>query len=140
MACAIPDPESGEVVITGGVHTGARVSVYTEAGWRGDLAPLRGERWRHGCTSYRDRGTRVITVYRLNHSALHINNVFIVLQILIVTGGSRGLNEHLDSTEIFKDNVWRTGAGKLPAPMFYMRATVISNRVLLFGKTISDRI
>ena len=74
MACAIPDPESGEVVITGGVHTGARVSVYTEAGWRGDLAPLRGERWRHACTSYRDRGTRVITICH-SHSAVHINNV-----------------------------------------------------------------
>ena len=56
------------------------------------------------------------------------------LQVLIVTGGSKALNEPLDSSEIYRDNVWRTAAGKLPVAMIYMRATVISNRVLLFGK------
>ena len=49
LACAIPDHDTGWV------------SVYTEAGWRRDLAPLRGERWRHACISYTDRGARVMT-------------------------------------------------------------------------------
>jgi len=111
LACAIPDPDNNEVTITGGVHTGTRVSVYSDDGWKRDLASLRGERWRHACTSFKDE----------------------VAKILIVTGGSRGLNHPLDSTEVYRDGTWRIVAGQLPAAMYYLRATVISNRVLLFG-------
>ena len=119
------------MVITGGVHAGARVSVYTEAGWLRDLAPLRGERWRHACTSYMDTEARVMTLYHPYHHPILMS----LLQILIVTGGSKGLNEPLDSSEIYRDNVWRTAAGKLPVAMIYMRATVISNRVLFLAPT-----
>ena len=49
----------------------------------------------------------------------------------MVTGGFDG--SYLDTTEIYKDNDWRTVAGKLPFVMGYMRATTLSNRVLLFG-------
>ena len=52
---------------------------------------------------------------------------------------------HLDSTEVFQDNEWRTVTGKLPAavnkppaqPGFLpgLRAVTVSNRILLFGNT-----
>ena len=52
---------------------------------------------------------------------------------------------HLDSTEVFQDNEWRTVTGKLPAavnkppaqPSFLtgLRAVTVSNRILLFGNT-----
>ena len=48
----------------------------------------------------------------------------------MVTGGFDG--SYLDTTEVY-DNHWRTVAGKLPFVMGYMRATTLSNRVLLFG-------
>ena len=51
-------------------------------------------------------------------------------QRLMVTGGFDG--SYLDTTEVH-DNHWRTVAGKLPFVMGYMRATTLSNRVLLFG-------
>ena len=50
----------------------------------------------------------------------------------MVTGGDGSLNI-LDSTEIYDDNDWKTVAGKLPAPMTYLRAKTIENRVYLFG-------
>ena len=49
----------------------------------------------------------------------------------MVTGGFDG--SYLDTTEIYKDNDWRTVAGKLPFVMGYMKATTINNRVLIFG-------
>ena len=57
------------------------------------------------------------------------------LQILIVTGGSKALNEPLDSSEIYRDNVWRTIAGKMPFEITALRAVSYNNRVLSFGNT-----
>ena len=53
----------------------------------------------------------------------------------MVTGGQKedGSRYYLDSTEIFSDNVWKTVSGKLPVPMYDLRAATISNRVLIFG-------
>ena len=45
--------------------------------------------------------------------------------------GSKGL----DSTEIYKNKVWKTVAGKLNDAQFWgPKATNINNKVLLFGK------
>ena len=50
----------------------------------------------------------------------------------MVTGGYDGFR--LDTTEVYKDSVWRIVAGKLPVAIWNLSATTISNRVLLFGK------
>ena len=53
----------------------------------------------------------------------------------MVTGGRNDEDGMLDSTEIYSDKtkVWRTVAGKLPAPMVDMRVATINNRVYSFG-------
>ena len=51
----------------------------------------------------------------------------------MVTGGWQNGLDHLDSTEIFSDSVWRTVAGKLPEPMNDLSVATINNRVLSFG-------
>ena len=62
-ACAIPDPENEEVIITGGSkkwNIGIKiVSVYSEAGWQKDMTPLNHERRGHGCSSFLSKGDRV---------------------------------------------------------------------------------
>ena len=58
-ACAIPDPDNEEVIITGGLDTLTTVSVYNETGWQRDLAPLNQGRNRHACGSYVNGGTKV---------------------------------------------------------------------------------
>ena len=50
-ACAIPDPDNDEVVITGGHLTLTTVSVYNKAGHQRDLEDLRTGRLYHTCTS-----------------------------------------------------------------------------------------
>ena len=52
MACAIPDPDNEEVIITGGSYTMTTVSVYSEAGHQRDLADLRQGRSMHACSSF----------------------------------------------------------------------------------------
>ena len=51
----------------------------------------------------------------------------------MVTGGYGDITARLDSTEIFSDNVWRTVAAKLPAPMLEIKVATINNMVLVFG-------
>ena len=58
----------------------------------------------------------------------------------MVFGGSFGPGESdggLSSTEIFnyRDNVWRTIAGKMPFETTALRAVSYNNRVLSFGNT-----
>ena len=52
-----------------------------------------------------------------------------------MTGGHGG-SIQFDSTEIYRNNVWRTVAAKLPAKMFDMRATTFNNRVLVTGNLL----
>ena len=57
----MPDPDNEEVIITGGNYgdTETKVSVYSEAGWKRDLAPLNhGRRW-HACGGYINGGKKV---------------------------------------------------------------------------------
>ena len=60
-ACAIPDPDNDEVVITGGYHTKTTVSVYNKAGHQRDLARLNTGRRNHACTSFIYQNTKVDT-------------------------------------------------------------------------------
>ena len=59
-ACAIPDPDNEEVIITGGFYTMTRVSVYNKAGHRRDLADLRQGRRALACTSFIFQNTKVV--------------------------------------------------------------------------------
>ena len=52
IACAIDDPDTQTVVITGGWYTRSTVSVYGLQGWVEDLQPLNDARLSHACTSY----------------------------------------------------------------------------------------
>ena len=58
-ACAIEDPDTQTVVITGGFDTPTTVSVYNVDGHKEDLATLNTGRHSHACTSYMSAGTRV---------------------------------------------------------------------------------
>ena len=57
-------------------------------------------------------------------------------KLFMVTGGI-GIggfgDSFLDSTEIFKENVW-TEVGKLPVGIGVIKGATIDNRVLIFGK------
>ena len=58
-ACAIPDPDSSSVVITGGLLFPEVVSRYGRKGWIEDLQNLTEPRSHHGCGSYTSNGQRV---------------------------------------------------------------------------------
>ena len=57
--CAISDKDKEELIITGGKGIMTTVSVYSEAGWQRDLAPLNQGRWLHACGSYVNGGKKV---------------------------------------------------------------------------------
>ena len=57
--CAIDDPDTQTVIITGGGWTRSTVSVYGLQGWVEDLQPLNTGRYFHACSSYKTGGTRV---------------------------------------------------------------------------------
>ena len=59
LACAIPDPDTDIVVVTGGMDTLTPVSVYSVLGWIVDLPSLNAGRTSHACTSYMTGGMRV---------------------------------------------------------------------------------
>ena len=58
-ACAIPDPNTDTVVVTGGINTMITVAVYSVQGWQEDLSSLNIGRYYHACTSYMSGGKRV---------------------------------------------------------------------------------
>ena len=58
-ACAIPDPENNELILTGGWGQGGKVRVYGESGWKRDMPSLNQGRFGHGCTSLIQNGKRV---------------------------------------------------------------------------------
>lgn len=58
-SCAIEDPDTDTVVITGGYYTMATVSVYGLQGWLEDLSSLNIGRREHACTSFVSNGYRV---------------------------------------------------------------------------------
>ena len=58
-ACAIEDPDTQTVVITGGDYTLTTVSVYGLKGWVENLEALNYGRYGHACSSYISGGSRV---------------------------------------------------------------------------------
>ena len=50
-SCAISDPETDTIVVTGGLNS-KKVSVYNTQGWQEDLADLNYVRFGHACTSF----------------------------------------------------------------------------------------
>ena len=58
-SCAIPDPDTETVVITGGRYYRNRVSVYSVQGWQDDLPDLITGRYYHACAGYMSGGRRV---------------------------------------------------------------------------------
>ena len=65
------------------------------------------------------------------------------VKMFLVTGGYgypdlTGGYGYLDSTETFDPLVgsWATSSAKLPRPMYGVRAEIISNRLLIFGKSL----
>ena len=59
QACAIPDPDTDTVVITGGWWTQTTVSRYSVQGWVEDLPALSTGRRNHACTSFMSGRRRV---------------------------------------------------------------------------------
>ena len=59
QACAIPDPDTDTVVITGGWWTQTTVSRYSVRGWQEDLPGLITGRRNHACAGYMSGGRRV---------------------------------------------------------------------------------
>jgi len=118
-ACAISDPVTDTVVVTGGVggDTMNTVVRYGQQGWLEDLPPLITGRESHACSSFMSSG-------RL---------------MFLVTGGNFWITiydpQYLDSTEIFDPLVgsWTASGAKLPRPMAALKAETINDRVLLFG-------
>jgi len=115
IACAIPDPVNEEIILTGGSYenytASAAVSVYSKAGHRRYLANMNTGRVFHACTSF----------------------IFQDTNVLIVIGGADADFNYLETTEIYKDNLWRTVYGKLPA-ISGLKATTVNNRPLVFVK------
>ena len=58
-ACAIPDPDTDTVVVTGGLFSMNTVSVYSNQGWQEDLPPLNTGRYEHACAGYMSGEKRV---------------------------------------------------------------------------------
>ena len=56
---------------------------------------------------------------------------FFTFQLLLVTGGYDG-SKRLDSTEIYRDNVW-TVSGQLAHPTWVLKGITINNRVMALG-------
>ena len=69
-ACAIPDPDNKDVIITGGLDTKTTVSVYSEAGHQRDLPDLRQGRWSHACSSFTIDGDIRVKLYFLTETLL----------------------------------------------------------------------
>ena len=134
-ACAISDPERKEVIITGGATLGSSgvvigaattVSIYSEAGWKTDLASLNQGRYNHACGSYVNRRKKVNHFLWIFFLISKYKSTF-NCQFIIVTGGGSLIYDQLagtisanslDSTEIFSDNAW-TVTGKLQG-LFYV--------------------
>ena len=58
-SCAIPDPDTDTVVITGGRYSQNTVSVYSVQGWQDDLPGLITGRYSHACAGYMSGERRV---------------------------------------------------------------------------------
>ena len=69
-------------------------------------------------------------------TGININIMYIPPQVLLVTGGSNGVD--IDTTEIYRpgsDTEWQViSSARLPRPMWGVRVTTLDSRVILFGE------
>ena len=63
QACAIPDPVTDTVVVTGGADTKETVVRYGQQGWLADLPPLITGRGQHACSNFMASGRLVSRYY-----------------------------------------------------------------------------
>ena len=88
-ACAIPDPENDEVILTGNRNnynfpeTTSIVSVYNKNGWVRDLAPMNQGRYGHGCTSFVSGGKKVNIFWRDYQELLNYQETLISIYLEI---------------------------------------------------------
>ena len=73
-------------------------------------------------------------VVLLTIKAFIIDRFILNFQFMMVTGGFD--RSHLDTTEIFSDNFWRTVNAKLPSPRNGLKIATTDNRVLAFGSSL----
>ena len=126
-----------EVIITGGWGSKTKVSVYSKAGHQRDLADLNTVRYLHACSRFIFEENKVkvtigIKIFRIIHKIVFI--FYYHYQLLMVTGGMFSQSSRLDTTEVYKDNVWRTVTGRLPLGLRGQTAISVNNRVLLLGR------
>ena len=134
-ACAIPDPDTDTVVVTGGFYTFTTVSRYGKQGWEEDFSSgLNSGRWGHGCASFLSHDNE-----RVKFNLIFIKHSLNIIQVLLVTGGTVSNMNQLASTEVYRPSAgeWReVPGGALPRPMTDMGVVTLDNRVLLFGEKI----
>ena len=51
----------------------------------------------------------------------------------MVVGGYHSGSAYLDSTEVYRDNEWKTVSGKLPRAISSMASASINEKIILFG-------
>ena len=89
QACAIPDPVTDTVVVTGGDSTYTTVVRYGELGWLEDLPPLLTGRRHHACSSFRHEADgRLVSMSNkyqrgLLSGLIYVKMIFIRLFILL---------------------------------------------------------
>ena len=134
-ACAIADPDSQTVTVTGGGYNFNAsffgVPVYGLEGWKEDLEDLNVNRRDHACTGFVSEGVMV--------SADKNVYIFILyeMQVIIVSGGKESDTDvYLNSTELYDPRVgdWKLTEAELPFKTMGLRASYINERILFFGK------
>ena len=103
-ACAIPDNDNEQLIITGGLYTLKTVSVYNEAGYQRDLTELNQGRRQHACASYVNGGKKVKNPQRLLCHIIYSLKSF---------SWSLGVQEQLDPVILTAQRSSVTMSGKL---------------------------
>ena len=127
------------------------VQVYTLSGPQEQLPDLQTPRYGHACAHYMDSQDRVVsiacnitahlTIVTMHCVVMISNNI--VLQVLLVTGGSDGDiftgGSYLDSTELLLPSAtsWSYSAA-LPSPRYRPRGATLGNKVVVTGGTNID--
>ena len=137
-------------MVTGGLLSQSTVQEYTLSGPQEQLPDLQKGRSYHACALYIDSQDRAVSIVSnitahltivTMHCVVMISNN-IVLQVLLVTGGSDGDiftgGSYLDSTELLLPSAtsWSYSAA-LPSPRVYLRGATLDNKVIMTG-TYSD--
>ena len=115
-------------------ETTSKVSRYSTTGWTNDLPDLNIARRNHACSFYTtDSGDNVGFTSVLIQIYLWLYHG----QVLMVTGGLSAMYNRLDSTEIYRNNVWSVlPSAALPSPSSGLSAGKIDHTIFLIGKNV----